>query len=187
MANVRRLAATVIAAGAIGLLPASSSAGGGGCYTGPTQGEGHTVEMEKACFTPSTLHVRPGTTVTFENRDPFPHNVVGLEWASPRDLRDGMQFRTTFQEEGIYPYACSYHYGMAGAIVVGDGRGAGSGAPVEVGPLGEAAPQSNLVQAGGISEGESPKGDQVGFAVAGGLGLLVGAGVVGAIRRSKRS
>lgn len=186
MANGRMLAATVVAAGAIGLLPAPSSAGGGGCYAGPTQGVGQTVEMEKACFTPSTLHVRLGTAVTFENRDPFPHNVVGLEWASPRDLREDMQFRTTFQEEGIYPYACSYHYGMAGAIVVGDGRGAGSGGPAEVGPLGDTAPQSNLVHAGGRPQGESPKGDEVGLAVAGGLGLLLGAGVVGAIRRSKR-
>jgi len=187
MANGRRLAAALIAAGAIGLLPASSAAGGGGCYTGPTQGEGQTVEMEKACFTPSTLHVRPGSAVTFENRDPFPHNVVGLEWASPRDLREGMRFRTTFQEEGIYPYACSYHYGMAGAIVVGDGVGSGSGRAVSVGSVEKTKPLSSFEQAGGQSEQPGPGARPVGLAVAGGLGLLVGAGVVGAIRRSKRS
>ena len=170
----------LLAAGVVAMLPATSAAGGGGCHGGATQGEGDTVELVDACFTPSVLHVSPGSEVTFVNRDPFIHNVAAQEWVSPGDLRKGAGFRATFEEEGIYPYACSYHFGMTGAIVVGDGLGAGSGRAVMV--VEKATPLA-FERAGGISQGEGPGSRPVGLAVTGALGLLIGAGVVGAIRR----
>ena len=118
----------VLALATAALWPASAAVAGGGCHRSEgTQGEGDTVEMAKMCFTPSVLSVDPGTEVTFVNRDPITHNVSATGWGSTRDLELGEGFTATFDEEGTYPYACMYHYGMTGAIVVGDGEGPASG------------------------------------------------------------
>lgn len=120
------LAATAVAALAVPAVPAL--AGGGACHGGATTGEGDTVEMEDACFTPSTLFVEPGDAVTFVNRDAhYVHNVSANGWGYLDDMVDGDAFTATFSKEGIYPFACQYHMGMTGAIVVGDGVGAGNG------------------------------------------------------------
>lgn len=114
---------------------AGPAAAGGGCHAGPTQGRGDTVEMVDACFTPSILRVEPGTEVTFANKDPGTHNVTANGWGMFEDMDQGDSFRARFADPGIYPYACTYHPGMTGAVVVGDGVGAGSGQEVAVGSL----------------------------------------------------
>ena len=108
---------------------------GGGCHLGATQADERgsdrvTIELKDACFTPSILQVDPGTTVTFVNRDPFVHNVGGTAWGHFDTLLQGNRFAATFDESGVYPFACSIHPGMTGAIVVGDGSGAGNGSMV---------------------------------------------------------
>jgi plastocyanin len=110
-------------------LPAFSAAGGGGCHTGSTQGKGTAVDIANACFTPTILHIDPGQSVTWTNTDPFVHNVTANSWGHFDDLLAGHSFTATFPDAGAYPYACTYHPGMAGAVVVGDGlASAGSGA-----------------------------------------------------------
>lgn len=109
--------------------PASA---GGGCHAGATQGSGEVVEMVDACFTPTTLRIEPGDSVTFVNSDPMIHNVVANGWGHFDDLDQGDRFRVSFDDAGVYPYACTYHPGMTGAIVVGDGTGAGNGPVVTV-------------------------------------------------------
>jgi plastocyanin len=129
------LVAAMVIGSSMWAFPASA---GGGCH-GATQGQGDTVAMSKACFTPSVLRVDPGTEVTFVNRDPAVHNLSAMGWSSLEDLRQGDDFVATFEEQGVYPYACTYHSGMTGAVVVGDGLGAGSGETVTVAPLADAA------------------------------------------------
>jgi plastocyanin len=123
------LAAMVLASLA---LPTAAIAGGG-CHDGATSGTGDTVEMKDACFRPSTLQIDPGTTVTFVNRDAMTHNVTAMGWGQFEDMNQGDAFRATFEESGVYPYACQYHPGMTGAILVGDGTGAGNGETVTSG------------------------------------------------------
>ena len=101
---------------------------GGGCMhsTGPTTGRGDTVELQDMCFTSTVLYVEPGTDVTWINRDPMGHNVVGVggTWGSlDLTLNQGDTVSYRFDEEGVFPYACWIHPGMIGAIVVGDGVG----------------------------------------------------------------
>lgn len=165
--------------------PASSAmaGGGGGCYAGATQGEGDTVEMSKMCFRPSVLQVDPGTEVTFVNQDPITHNVSATGWGSDADMQDGDSFAATFAEEGTFPYACMYHYGMTGAIVVGDGAGPGTGKPIEVSAV-STTPLSQEV-AGGQPASNPRQASSLGWVVAGAAGLIVGALGVGLIRRRK--
>ena len=93
------------------------------------------MRMVDACFTATVTTVDPGTPVTFVNRDDgITHNVGGHQWGQFEDMLQGDAFTVSFDEAGIYPFACTYHPGMTGAIVVGDGKGAGP-AGVTVEPL----------------------------------------------------
>jgi plastocyanin len=152
------------------LVPWSGPAwAGGGCHTGPTEGTGEVVELIEACYAPSNLQIQPGDTVTFVNRDSFVHNVGGNGWGHLEDMAPGDRFSATFDDAGIYPYACTYHPGMTGAIVVGEAAGTGDGTE-SVTAADVAAPQAPTEESGSwvwIAAGA------VGVAVGLGGGLLL--------------
>lgn len=168
------LAATFLAALA---LPTVAIAGGG-CHDGATTGTGDTVEMKDACFRPSTLQIDPGDTVTFVNRDAMTHNVTAMGWGQFEDMNQGDAFRATFEESGVYPYACQYHPGMTGAILVGDGTGAGNGETVTSGGVAPyqapADPDAQVVASEPVSN-EAPT-SAVGWIAGAAIGLAVGLG-----------
>ena len=100
-------------------IPAAPALAGGRCHApDPTAGSGTEVELGKNCMFPSTLHAS-GETVTFVNRDPVVHNVAGMGWGVD-ELAPGATFTHAFDEPGTYPYSCTLHPGMVGAIEVGD-------------------------------------------------------------------
>lgn len=166
------LAATFLAALA---LPAVAIAGGA-CHYGATTGEGDIVEMKDACFRPSTLQIDPGDTVTFVNRDAMTHNVTAMGWGQFEDMNRGDAYRATFEESGVYPYACQWHAGMTGAILVGDGTGAGGGEAVISGGLAPyrppADPESQVLASGPVSNETSSTA--VGWVAGAAIGLAVG-------------
>jgi plastocyanin len=103
----------------------------GGCApesTVHTRGEGAAVTVKDCGFTPTLLFVAPGTAVTWTQADDLPHNVVGLGWGSSEPISRGGNASRTFTEPGIYPYQCSLHAGMSGAVIVGDAAAAGEAA-----------------------------------------------------------
>jgi plastocyanin len=114
--------------------------GGSGCLEGTTQGTGTTIRIVDACFTPTILHIRPGHVVTWVNSDPFVHNITANGWGHYGDLDPGVRFSATFERGGLYPFACTYHPGMSGVIVVGDGTGPGNGATVDLASIRQAVP-----------------------------------------------
>ncbi len=124
---VRRAFLTLALSGIALAIPVPASAGGGGCYK-LTQGEGTTIELKNFCITPTLLRVEPGETVTFVNRDTFRHIITsaGVEWSSDGFLRADEAFTATFRKDGVYPYQCYLHPGMAGAVIVGDATGLGA-------------------------------------------------------------
>ena len=138
---IRRLAAAVLAALPLALvLPAVPASAGGGCHAGVTTGTDPTVVMADACFSATITFVDPDQRVTFVNEDPMTHNVTANLWGNFDDMHEGDRFSVTFEDDGVYPFACAYHPGMTGAIVVGDADGAGNGTVVETAPDGPAAP-----------------------------------------------
>ena len=80
------------------------------------------VELRKFCFTPTVTRADPGQQVAFVNRDGLMHNIVGLGalWGDIQGMSGGETRRFTFKEAGVYPYSCTLHPGMVGAVVVGD-------------------------------------------------------------------
>jgi plastocyanin len=172
--RVRAAAITVstVAVLALGWVTPVSA---GGCGQPATHGRGRTVAISKMCFRPSLLSVERGATVTFVNEDPIAHNVNGQLWGHFDDLAPDARFNATFDEDGTYPFACTLHPGMTGAIVVGDGIGPGNGAAVTVRslPLPAAPPPAPASPAVASDRGTG----WTPIALAALLGLLLGAGL----------
>src|SRR3569833_257264 len=77
---------------AIGLLGAQES------HAQP-KAKAHTIVIEAMQFSPATLEVRSGDTVTWQNKDAFPHTV-------------------TADKKGVFPYACTLHPSMKATLIV---------------------------------------------------------------------
>jgi len=115
----------VLLLGTLVLVPGVASAsGGGGCGQPVTDAKGTGVDIQDFCFSPTILRVAVGDAVTFTNVDPFPHSVLGANatWGDYAGFkRKSVTYR--FSEPGVYPYVCTYHVGMVGVVVVGNGAG----------------------------------------------------------------
>ena len=175
VASMFVVATAVLLVGAVGTSPAVA---GGGCHGGATQGRGDTVNLVKACFHPSVIRADVGTNVTFVNRDPIAHNVSANGWGFYGDLQPGDTYVARFDEPGIYPFACTYHPGMTGAVVVGDGTGPGSGEAVTQDLQGASAD-------GTAAESTAQTGTGLGWLVGGAVGLALGAALVLVVRRRR--
>ena len=77
------------------------------------------VAIEHFRFTPSTLTVPTGTTVTWVNHDAEIHTVTSPAgaFASPA-LETDEKFSFTFNAPGIYAYFCALHPHMKSTVVV---------------------------------------------------------------------
>jgi plastocyanin len=179
----------VLAIGALvaALLPAGWASAGGFCsgYENErlTDARGVRVAMTDFCFTPTVLRVREGATVTFVNKDPEAHTVGGAAGSfgdMHREIAPGKSVSFRFEREGIFPYVCLIHPGMAGAIVVGDGIGpaalAGTAASqVEAPPRRAESPQSTSASLWG------------GIGIAAAVGLALAAGLWGLLWARRRA
>lgn len=118
--NTRRLIVAG-AASAVLLIGGGVAWAGAGCHDELTEEPATEVEMTAMCFHPAIVHVDPGSTVEFVNRDPLAHNVIGygVSWGRVENMSSGQRTSATFEEAGIYPFACTIHPGMVGAVVVG--------------------------------------------------------------------
>lgn len=70
-------------------------------------------------FTPGTLTVAAGTTVTWGNNDVTTHTVTADAGGfNSNNLNSGDTFQVKFDNPGQYKYHCSIHSFMTGTIVV---------------------------------------------------------------------
>ena len=82
----------------------------------PAGGE---VRIDNFSFSPTTLTVAAGTTVTWINNADMPYTVVSRDkiFASPA-LDTGKKFSYTFSKPGVYLYYCSIHPRMTAKVAV---------------------------------------------------------------------
>ena len=71
-------------------------------------------------FSPKTLTVPVGATVTWTNHDKVPHLVTSTndQFKKSPLLKAGQSFSNTFATGGTYSYFCSIHPQMTGKIIV---------------------------------------------------------------------
>jgi plastocyanin len=89
--------------------PGTSSASGGAQVT-----------LQNFAFSPTSVTVKVGDTVTWTNKDSTGHTVTaddGTTFTSPT-MATGATFSFTFTKAGTYAYHCSIHPSMTGTIVV---------------------------------------------------------------------
>src|SRR5690349_17907090 len=66
------------------------------------------VKIDNFSFTPQTLTINAGTTVTWTNGDDIPHNVVSTDKVFKSKTMDtDEKFSYTFTKPGTYNYFCS--------------------------------------------------------------------------------
>lgn len=77
------------------------------------------VQIEQFKFTPATLTVPAGATVTWTNKDGTLHTVTSTTKVFASDgLDQGGTFSYTFTTLGTYPYSCKLHPQMTGTVTV---------------------------------------------------------------------
>ena len=78
------------------------------------------VKIDNFSFTPPTLTVAVGATVTWVNQDDVPHNIVSSEGKTLKSpvMDTDQKFSYTFTKAGTYPYYCGIHPRMIGKIIV---------------------------------------------------------------------
>ncbi|UGQ47125.1 cupredoxin domain-containing protein [Massilia endophytica] len=80
----------------------------------------HIVLIDGMQFIPQTLEVKPGDTVIWRNKDPFPHNVTADAKGGPASpaIAAEASWKFTAEKRGSYPYVCTLHRMMKGTLVV---------------------------------------------------------------------
>jgi plastocyanin len=87
--------------------------------SGATDAETIEVFAKNFMFTPASVTIKAGTTVTWVNLDDEPHTIfsdAGLFRSSALDTQERFSFK--FDQPGTYHYLCSIHPRMLGTVVV---------------------------------------------------------------------
>lgn len=187
--RIPAVAGALVTLAAFVLVPGVAAASGGGGCGGPvTDAEGTGVDIASFCFTPTILRVDAGEVVTFVNRDAAPHTVLGANgaWGGYDVLKRGREATYAFTEPGVFPYVCTYHAGMVGTIVVGDGVGGSIETTTAAGPVthGASALQAAPVASSVLVRSDAGVWRWLAFASTG-LLLLALAGLV--VERKRRA
>jgi plastocyanin len=97
------------------MLGGASAAGAGAALAQ----EANAVVMKNFDFSPMSITVKAGSSVTWKNLDGEPHTVTsvdGLFRSGALDQNDSFTFK--FDKPGIYKYLCSIHPKMMASVVV---------------------------------------------------------------------
>ena len=86
---------------------------------GTRAGTSHNIDIVNFAFSPQTLTIQVGDTVTWTNLDQVQHTATSTTGAFDTGLLDqDASSSVTFTEPGTYDYLCTPHPTMTGQIVV---------------------------------------------------------------------
>jgi plastocyanin len=82
-------------------------------------GESHDVSIANIQYSPASVTIKAGDSVTWTNHDERDHTVIAQDgsFSSPV-IRRGESFTFQFDKAGKYPYGCKLHPRMKGTIIV---------------------------------------------------------------------
>ena len=86
------------------------------------------VSISSFAFSPATVTITAGDTVTWTNADPVGHTATATDasWDTG-DIAEGASASITFSTPGTYTYLCTPHPTMTGTVVVQAAAGGGGG------------------------------------------------------------
>jgi plastocyanin len=79
----------------------------------------HQVEIYQFKFVPATLHIKPGDTVVWTNRDIVPHTATASNdsWGSGEVLT-GQSRSASFNKDTVLSYYCRFHPTMKATLQI---------------------------------------------------------------------
>lgn len=83
--------------------------------------ETSTVSIKDFAFSPSSINIKVGTTVTWTNNDSARHTVTadnGSNGPKSSELAQGQEYSYTFKTAGMFDYHCEIHPSMRGMVMV---------------------------------------------------------------------
>ena len=87
--------------------------------TGTTPVAAANATIQNFAFSPATIHVIVGGTVTWTNKDATPHTVTDNGGAfDSGSIAADATYKMTFAKAGTYTYHCTLHSMMPNATVV---------------------------------------------------------------------
>ena len=99
----------------------SSQSSGTSSSAASTPTATNTVAIQNFAFSPDSITVKKGTTVTWTNKDSTQHDVTendGKDGPKSKLLAQGESYSFTFNTAGSFAYICSIHPNMTGTVTV---------------------------------------------------------------------
>jgi plastocyanin len=121
---------------------------------------GPTVTIMNFSFSPATIDVKAGDTVTWRNSDGADHTATGKAFDTGV-LSKGSRGSFTFKQAGTFSYVCTIHPSMHGAVRVAAASGggeSGGGSGGSGGGSGDGSSSSGGATSGGSTGGGSSSG-----------------------------
>ena len=81
----------------------------------------HSVDIQSMAFSPNTITIQVGDSITWTNLDSFSHTATSTSGPVAFDsgtLSNSQTFTFTFNTPGTYQYKCDFHSSMTATIVV---------------------------------------------------------------------
>ena len=120
--SIRRIAIVGVFGAALVLASCSSGASSTTSSTqaGSTAGGGQAITIKNFAFSPASVTVAPGATVTVTNSDSVAHTVTSKSGGfDTGDIQAGQSKTFTAPNKaGSYPYICTIHQYMTGTLTV---------------------------------------------------------------------
>ena len=77
-----------------------------------------TILMDGTRFAPDPITIKRGETVTFVNKDPFPHTATAKVLFDSGSIGEGKSWMYRADKPGRFDYVCTLHPGMKGTLIV---------------------------------------------------------------------
>src|SRR4051812_40290062 len=152
--------------------PATAPSGGGSSPASAHKSASASVTMGDLFFSPSSVSVAVGDTVTWHNTGQAPHNATADDGSfKTPTLNNGQSASHTFTQAGTFSYTCTIHPNMKGTIrVLSSSGGGGGGGASSSSSSGSSSSEASAV-ASPSAAGDSNTLPMTGMAV-GGLALV---------------
>lgn len=80
-----------------------------------------TVTIRNMTFSPASVQISVGDSITWTNADDRDHNVTAKDGSfKSGNIRSGGSFTHRFEKPGNFAYGCGYHPRMKGVISVSE-------------------------------------------------------------------
>jgi plastocyanin len=92
-----------------------------GTTSGPdfTPGKTADVSIQNFAFSPATITITAGTTVTWTNNDSTAHTITSDTGAfDSGNIANGKTYTHTFSQAGTFAYHCAIHSSMKATVIV---------------------------------------------------------------------